>query len=151
MAGTFFDRWLSMSGWMNDSKKSTTKDEATDKRTAAPSSPVDNQASKRIKTEDNSSLLATAVAAVRSSSDLSVSSDNPAGQITSQAELEKLIRAIATNPNLAPQQKNTTIQGLRDSVWKSNQMQKVRSEAQLATRNNNNSNVAAVARSYAPR
>jgi hypothetical protein len=43
---------------------------------------------------------------------------------TSQAELEKLIRAIASNNALTPAQKNTTIQGLRDSVWKSNQRQK---------------------------
>ena len=39
---------------------------------------------------------------------------------TSAAELEKLIRAIGTNPNLDIKQKNLTIQGLRDSVWKSN-------------------------------
>lgn len=47
-------------------------------------------------------------------------------QITSQAELEKLIRAIATNPALTPQQKNSTIQSLRDSVWKSNQRESMR-------------------------
>jgi hypothetical protein len=40
--------------------------------------------------------------------------------ITSQVELEKLIRAIASNPELTTMQKTTTIQGLRDSVWKSN-------------------------------
>jgi len=39
---------------------------------------------------------------------------------TSAAELEKLIRAIGTNPHLDAKQKNLTIQGLRDSVWKSN-------------------------------
>jgi hypothetical protein len=39
---------------------------------------------------------------------------------TSAVELEKLIRAIGTNPNLDTKQKNLTIQGLRDSVWKSN-------------------------------
>lgn len=39
---------------------------------------------------------------------------------TSATELEKLIRAIGTNPNLDTKQKNLTIQGLRDSVWKSN-------------------------------
>jgi len=35
-----------------------------------------------------------------------------------QEQLEKLIRAIASNQELTPKQKNTTIQGLRDSVWK---------------------------------
>lgn len=39
---------------------------------------------------------------------------------TSAAELEKLIRAIGTNPHLDSKQKGLTIQGLRDSVWKSN-------------------------------
>lgn len=38
---------------------------------------------------------------------------------TTKEELEKLIRAIASNPELTPKQKNTTIQGLRDSVYKS--------------------------------
>lgn len=42
----------------------------------------------------------------------------PAPTITSPEELETLIRAIASNPELTPVQKNTTIQGLRDSVWK---------------------------------
>lgn len=39
---------------------------------------------------------------------------------TSATELQKLIRAIGTNPHLDAKQKTLTIQGLRDSVWKSN-------------------------------
>ena len=54
----------------------------------------------------------------------------PSMEVTSQVELEKLIRAVATNPTLSAKQKNSTIQGLRDSVWKSNMRlrEKVRSE-----------------------
>lgn len=39
---------------------------------------------------------------------------------TSAAELEKFIRAIGTNPHFNLKQKSMIIQGLRDSVWKSN-------------------------------
>lgn len=48
----------------------------------------------------------------------SSSPSSPCVVDTTQEELEKLIRAIASNPELTPKQKNTTIQGLRDSVWK---------------------------------
>jgi len=40
--------------------------------------------------------------------------------IKTQADLEKLIRAVATNATLTASQKNCTIQGLRDSVFKNN-------------------------------
>ena len=46
--------------------------------------------------------------------------DQSPEKYTSAVELEKLIRAIGTNLHLDPKQKNLTIQGLRDSVWKSN-------------------------------
>lgn len=68
-----------------------------------------------------------------------------AAEITSQAELEKLIRAIATNPTLTPQQKNTTIQGLRDSVWKSNQRLKSQSSS------GDSAKAESMARTYATR
>ena len=144
MAGTFFDRWLSMSGWMDDSKKGISKDDPARKRRAVPSnfnqsSPDEVQSSKRNRNEKESSTnnnftspTAAAVPPVTSSSAVAMlpsPGTNPAKGITSQAELEKLIRAIATNPNLTPQQKNTTIQGLRDSVWKSNQLLKTKSGA----------------------
>ena len=151
MEGTFFDRWLSMSGWMNDNKKLKGDDlvhspdgggsssSSSEKRpAAAASNPISSAgssiaadgyvSSKRIKIEASD----TAAGPTSSASIPNIASQtlpflsnavlsNPAAGITSQAELEKLIRAIATNPNLNAQQKNTTIQGLRDSVWKSNQ------------------------------
>jgi hypothetical protein len=159
MAGTFFDRWLSMSGWMIDSpatsslKKSASQDkEESSKRNnpATSSSSTDVHATesqiKKSKTDgdtsDPSSITDAAAATVGTSSSGSLTSRNlhRAGEITSQAELEKLIRAIAANPNLSSLQKNTTIQGLRDSVWKNNQRLRRASETQLASDNSDTNN-----------
>eukprot|EP00934_Nitzschia_sp_Nitz4_P002383 Nitzschia sp. Nitz4//scaffold195_size40117//26840//28981//NITZ4_007578-RA/size40117-processed-gene-0.38-mRNA-1//1//CDS//3329540371//2378//frame0 len=115
MAGTFFDKWLSMSGWMDD------PDELGRKREAPA---TDSEAStKRVKVEKTTPAPTTADA-TESHSSASAPPDVSKfsmGEVTSQTELERLIRAIVTNPTLTPQQKNTTIQGLRDSVWKTNQ------------------------------
>jgi hypothetical protein len=123
MAGTFFDRWLSMSGWMTHID--TTTDSSKKRESSSSATNSTNQllteasaagsSSKKVKVEDTTiSELQHQV--------LHSHASNPAGDVTSQAELEKLIRAIASNPNLSAKQKNTTIQGLRDSVWKSNQL-----------------------------
>ena len=150
MAGTFFDRWLTMSGWNGSPAKSiaensdraevdeldasaqkevvnTISDETEhsdiengQKRAALNSESIGGDA-KRTKVHDDEVSQVTEPAWI----DTAVASQTPTGaSITSQGELEKLIRAIATNPSLTPAQKNTTIQGLRDSVWKSNQRQK---------------------------
>lgn len=119
MAGTFFDRWLTMSGWM-PSVKTDDSDETEEradieeekKRPALPSEAVDNLDLKRARAEDHSHDHASCITENSSYEKL---------PITSPGELEKLIRAIASNPSLTPAQKNTTIQGLRDSVWKHNQ------------------------------
>ena len=142
MEGTFFDRWLSMSGWMNDNKNLNDDSCAGKKRPAAVASNATTSdysssirsAVKRIKTEDGTAGgSSSAYASLPSRGQvlpvpLPTELSNPAAGITSQAELEKLIRAIATNPNLSARQKNTTIQGLRDSVWKTNQKLKCKSE-----------------------
>jgi Zinc-ribbon/CHY zinc finger/Ring finger domain len=134
MSGTFFDKWLSMSGWMEDVQSTVAKGSkrrpyddvyvekdlkcakvephplfcgvASDK---ADVSTDQGDAATAASIEPNIPVLSTPNLEIRP------------GDITSQAELEKLIRAVATNPALTPHQKNTTIQGLRDSVWKSNQ------------------------------
>lgn len=123
MAGTFFDRWLLMSGWGNPTDTNNPTEEKKQPAMKEEEEVQDNkrqakqkdqlQSNKRAKIEDESDTETGEVATRR-----------PSGEITSQAELEKLIRAIATNPALTPEQKNTTIQGLRDSVWKSNQRHK---------------------------
>ena len=168
MAGTFFDRWLLMSGWMKDSSSSGNNKNEKRPAVAASTTPDNNDNNnKRIKTEEGigsaeASTPAVAVAVASAAADggggtaaasmpvsisqtlpfLSSVVSNPAGGVTSQAELEKLIRAIATNPNLTPLQKNTTIQGLRDSVWKSNQRLKASSEQNLAAMDASASTVA---------
>ncbi|KAG7365296.1 zinc-ribbon domain containing protein [Nitzschia inconspicua] len=99
MVGTFFDRWLQASGWMDGIQ-------GNKKRAVSPPSIQKALNNKRQKSNDVSS---------------SMEANLPTEGITSQAELEKLIRAVATNPSLDPVQKNATIQGLRTSVWKRNQ------------------------------
>jgi Zinc-ribbon/CHY zinc finger/Ring finger domain len=157
MAGTFFDRWLTMSGWNGVAAEKQHEDQGQEDF-AEPNMPVVNvgahvisdqteeteldsalkrcasQAqdfnfeSKRVKlNEDIDDVVSqvTEPAWAETAVPSSVTSQTPTGaSITSQGELEKLIRAIASNPSLTPTQKNTTIQGLRDSVWKSNQRQK---------------------------
>mmetsp|Transcript_53999 Transcript_53999/g.61475 ORF Transcript_53999/g.61475 Transcript_53999/m.61475 type:complete len:846 (+) Transcript_53999:196-2733(+) len=137
MVGTFFDTWLSMSGWM-DGINGAVKDGVTctgeepvvslvRKRSASiaelsvtsTSSPASGESDedKRLKSaadDDGDSYTAMAAS-------LSQSINNPTGAITSQEDLEKLIRAVVTNQSLTPAQINTTIQGLRASVWKRNQ------------------------------
>lgn len=137
MSGTFFDKWLSMSGWMEDVKSDDVED--AKKRAIDPTDDADTtNAMKRAKAAllptlpDISYTKPVSESSEEQPSTEAASNNSPplasttnfqvrVGDITSQAELEKLIRAIATNPELSPQQKNTTIQGLRDSVWKSNQ------------------------------
>jgi Zinc-ribbon/CHY zinc finger/Ring finger domain len=150
MAGTFFDRWLTMSGWNGSSDQQNDEDTEERQRVmplvadinqeanvvsdqaeesdsdmglkrAASQSQIPDVTAKRTKATDDDISQMTEPPWV----DTAVASQTPAGaSITSQGELEKLIRAIATNPSLTPAQKNTTIQGLRDSVWKSNQRQR---------------------------
>lgn len=160
MAGTFFDRWLTMSGWNGStevpdlpaheedephpklcrqcatgpSNQAVGGSELEDerKRAAAPMQGEEADAcqeKKRAKVEDDREDIVSQVtepSMVDAAFGSSASSLQAPAMVssTSQAELEKLIRAIASNPSLTPAQKNTTIQGLRDSVWKSNQRQK---------------------------
>lgn len=132
MAGTFFDRWLSMSGWMDDRKeppKVAGDEGSTRKRGSLAAEKSDEH--KRVKTGVPSNSAPVTVSSHDPSTEFLPKAANSATGVTSQAELEKLIRVIATNANLTPQQKNTTIQGLRDSVWKSNQLMKGKSETVL--------------------
>lgn len=169
MAGTFFDRWLTMSGWNGSSASHSDSPGAPVEKEGDPLGPqqpyshCDGQESqkecrktfandnpsdlesnggrkreadpdpahegKRLKTDDDRDEIFSQVTEPSMTHDFFLTSSaiavpNTAASVTSQAELEKLIRAIASNPSLTPSQKNTTIQGLRDSVWKSNQRQK---------------------------
>eukprot|EP00586_Coscinodiscus_wailesii_P018565 CAMPEP_0172500862 /NCGR_PEP_ID=MMETSP1066-20121228/143954_1 /TAXON_ID=671091 /ORGANISM="Coscinodiscus wailesii, Strain CCMP2513" /LENGTH=368 /DNA_ID=CAMNT_0013275343 /DNA_START=30 /DNA_END=1133 /DNA_ORIENTATION=+ len=91
MVGTFFESWLSSSGCWGDVEA-----------TKPPPPPAEESEARH---EMTSSGSAPGCGSSEAPSDIS------------QAELEKLIRSVAANPNLTALQKSTTIQGLRDSVW----------------------------------
>lgn len=122
MAGTFFDRWLSMTGWSGGSQHEATttstsnnpetRSSTSDARKRSADSSSSDEAAKRRKEEEQAG----------------VESQAHPNTVTSQTELEKLIRVVATNSSLTQEQRNTTIQGLRDSVWKSNQQHRRLSE-----------------------
>jgi hypothetical protein len=180
MYGTFFERWLTMSGWgkedeeekedgedetqepENDGdgdtgggdRKPEAKSEEELRRARAESSadrgdansppdacpftsenpsssaelcsacaPAGQCLGQTSSGSDNIAVANTAAAAPAAPSTQEEDDDLP--EPTSQEELEKLIRAVATNSSLTAIQKSTTIQGLRDSVHKS-QMERKR-------------------------
>jgi len=115
MRGTFFDRWLQMSGWMaEDEVRAEEHTVEEDKKRSAQVSGEDTSDTKKPRSEEANTDVSTAEAA--SLLLCPPCQDEPANP----KELEKFIRAIATNPALTSTQKNQYIQGLRDSVWKSN-------------------------------
>lgn len=149
MAGTFFDRWLTMSGWNGSAEQQSLPqqprcqqcsrdppklDDGSDfdgekKRAAIPLQEKDDaHENKRVKVEDDREDVVSQVTEPSMADAAIFASASPQASagafVTSQAELEKLIRAVASNSSLTPEQKNTTIQGLRDSVWKCNQRHK---------------------------
>lgn len=106
MVGTFFERWLKIGGW-------DTTSASRNKDGGGKMSPQEQA----LNPATNPPLpLAKSPPAAPPPPSEPVAADKH----TSAAELEKLIRAIGTNPHLDANQKNMTIQGLRDSVWKSN-------------------------------
>lgn len=135
MAGTFFDRWLQMAGWLSVDKSSSSeidKSASGKKRAPATIADDDDDEDETTPKRHRDATDERAPAANPSSTSSTLTLDGPYAtgtcnsvmETTSQADLEKLIRAVASNPALTPAQKNTTIQGLRDSVWKQNQRQK---------------------------
>jgi len=146
MVGTFFDTWLSMTGWNGNGdtgngngetaqtpgtrKRSASIAELSITSTLSPGASDSDGDSKRpavaTSTSNNndgattSSVSGPSVTAFAAHLSQSIN-NSQSGEITSQANLEKLIRAVVTNPSMTPMEKNTTIQGLRASVWKRNQ------------------------------
>lgn len=106
MSGTFFDNWLAMSGWTGENEGE--KEQAV--------SPAEREKKRRRKVGNEDKTDAEAAVA-----EASLATSSSGAQVTSQAELSRLIKAIATNQSLTAEQKTTTMQGLRDSVWRNNQ------------------------------
>jgi hypothetical protein len=144
MVGTFFERWLKMGGWMEKTGgtprvedkdcvnedgggKVSSEDKSDEEGKTASTMLIKNEdetdysqmaPSDEIIVQSNPFIVPYAATAVSASTS---KPDTDAEEIpTSAAELQKLIRAIGTNPHLDAKQKTLTIQGLRDSVWKSN-------------------------------
>ncbi|KAL7491088.1 hypothetical protein ACHAWT_000556 [Skeletonema menzelii] len=134
MVGTFFERWLKMAG-LGESEdgggkmppKKKIKENEEEEEEIEDSKPSSIALSSELKSPQlscGSSAQPTVASATPISGPFEQSGGDANGKTeekyTSAGELEKLIRAIGTNPNLDTKQKNLTIQGLRDSVWKSN-------------------------------
>ena len=192
MYGTFFERWLTMSGWGKEEEEGSEdekdkSDGGDDERTDGDKKPAAKSEDELRRSRSESSAnggnanatdacpfasgdasssaelcstcapagqclgqanSAAAAAAASTSGDTAAAAaaaasaqeqDDDLPEPTSQEELEKLIRAVATNPSLTAIQKSTTIQGLRDSVHKS-QMDRKR---KLEERSNETSAAAA--------
>ena len=143
MVGTFFERWLKMGGWMEKTtvksedgggKLSSAEEQIHEGRDASgtvatyvTNASEFNMAAvskdlpvKSVDQKQPFSIPLTAPTSDITASTPMYSDDEASERYTCGAELEKLIRAIGTNPRLDPKQKSLTIQGLRDSVWKSN-------------------------------
>eukprot|EP00978_Attheya_sp_CCMP212_P010232 scaffold24615_cov62-Attheya_sp.AAC.2 len=148
MVGTFFERWLTMGGLVGDGPTNGIENDSINMIDKPPVL-MKNDSSSSIKTQSSNPLVLQKADASefsdkskadttegatcsmcesvgrseqcssQSIEETSLLTSVPAN-ITSQGELEKLIRAIASNPELTTMQKTATIQGLRDSVWKSN-------------------------------
>jgi hypothetical protein len=125
MQNTFFDQWLLASGWGSSSPAGT--EDGAVAAAAAPASSEGASSSQHVTTEPRpEDRKRSSLPSANLGDNSPVSEKRARVAITTQAELERLIRAIATNQSLSTHQKNTTIQGLRDSVWKQNQQVKQR-------------------------
>jgi len=149
MVGTFFETWLTMTGWNggngNDDaaqtpgtrKRSASVAELSVTSASSPGGSDTDMDSKRSAKDEDSGT--TTICSTSDPTSTAIATHlSKSSEITSQANLEKLIRAVVTNPSLTPMEKNTTIQGLRASVWKRNQQIKGKNNADTGTSSNNN-------------
>lgn len=129
MIGTFFERWLKMAGLGESEdgggkmppKKRKKESEEEEIEDSKPSSIAASSEMNIPPLSRGTSATSTPIVSGTPEQPMGGNrTENTLEKYTSAAELEKLIRAIGTNPNLNTRQKNETIQGLRDSVWKSN-------------------------------
>ena len=133
MVGTFFERWLAMEGFGCSTSDATASDEGGDSkphvlREDRKPSVGDSDSSPKDEQKRPAVLISCKDAG---HSCLSSSICMAAGKCVldkdtvTQEEMEKLIRTIAANPSMTSEQKNATIQRLRDSVWKNNRKRKL--------------------------
>lgn len=150
MVGTFFERWLVMGGFFETegNKKASTEHSSLSSSSSPRKNSTENTDSrKRIRSDKETDAIpqknATNSLSVNFSEICSGSvcrlcknaGECPVNNvdsnksldvdITTQEGLNKMIRAVASNPELSAMEKNTTIQGLRDSVWRTNKKRKM--------------------------
>ena len=128
MIGTFFERWLSMEGWGVCDKKSPIAKPKDEERMK--SSEESDQ--RKIPYKENSEGSCkvgmkrkaipdhtVALSDMCKETAVCVSSNQcPQGKYITENEMQRLIRAVATNPALNDTQKNATIQNLRKSFFR---------------------------------
>lgn len=103
MEGTFFDRWLLMSGWIPEAEKNVGTNVASKKRDSVELE-KNEEGVKRFKVK-------TIRTGYKNESTKRVSAEG-----NGPKELKRFVRAIATNPGLTAAQKSMTIRRLEDSV-----------------------------------
>ena len=125
MSGTFFDRWLLMSGWITTTGEGCKTDQAArdSERPALPQDVCPVMKSKRFKSHDHVFLRKPFTRPWHTSE--KTCHWIPQNHIE-ERELQKLIRAISSNPEPAPEEKKAMIRTLRHSVWRSNRRHRAR-------------------------
>lgn len=124
MVGTFFERWLVMEGFGSvcgsGTAASITAQPYRDAEDIKPLQVKVAASEKACYSDSSQSCLASSVC-------------TEAGQCLfdtcnktsiEQEDLEKMIKRIAANPNMTMQEKNSSIQNLRDLIWKNNRKRK---------------------------
>ena len=107
MMGTFFEKWLAMSGWMESSTPTSQTVQNQEKSSDDTASESDK---KRPASSSKTELNKEAPQKKLRSYDTK--------EIRTQAELEKVIRSVALNKDISSVEKNSQIQEIRDSYWK---------------------------------
>mmetsp|Transcript_2117 Transcript_2117/g.3255 ORF Transcript_2117/g.3255 Transcript_2117/m.3255 type:complete len:767 (+) Transcript_2117:61-2361(+) len=120
MVGTFFERWLVMEGFGGGSNTPTAATTSTSNKCNT-SPPGTTEAEDKIAcAADSHCCLTSTVCIAAGKCVFNMSSETT----LQQEDLTKLIKTIAANPSMTLEEKNSSIQLLRDSVWKNNRKRK---------------------------
>jgi hypothetical protein len=125
MVGTFFERWLVMEGFGSvagsGSGASTLVQPSSNSKDDKPL-PTASAAEEKICCSDNAhSCLASSICTEAGKCIFDISDKTS----IEQEDLEKMIKTIAANPTMTLQEKNASIQNLRDLIWKNNRKRKL--------------------------
>jgi hypothetical protein len=124
MVGTFFERWLVMEGFGSvcgsGPAASITAQPCSDAEDVKPLK-IEAEVPEKVCCSDSSqSCLASSVCTEAGKCLFDTSNKTS----IEQEDLEKMIKRIVANPNMTMQEKNSSIQNLRDLIWKNNRKRK---------------------------